>query len=148
MKKALSLLITILLIFGLTACGKKTETKEPTAEPAVEYALGLREDEHTIIWETGTVTHVYKHDGTKITGYTEYLDAIDAETAEATVAEACENGKPVDKEYKSVTAKEQYVIVEFNDEYIPLTEYSEVVSQAESAHSIALQDSATEDTAQ
>ncbi len=148
MKKALSVLLALLLMIGFTACGKKAvkekKSTSPTA-PTQEFVLGLKEDDHTIIWQTGNVTHVYTHDGTTVTGYTEYWDAIDAETAEETVAEVCESGKPVDKEYKSVTAKEQYIVIEYNAEYIPTTDYEEVVRQAENARQAALQGAPTEE---
>ena len=117
MKKFLALILALLMVLSLAACGaskedtqdaessqqeesssqtaagssseQTQEDPDPVAEDngADDYQFDVKEDDHTVVISTDSVIMVFTHDGENVTGYTGYVDCGSAAAAKAKVDE-------------------------------------------------------------
>ncbi len=135
MKKVLVLLVTVLLALPFSGCSASNDGNgsSDTSASDENYVFDLKEDDRTVIWKLSNQTYVATHDGKTVTDFTVYMDAYDAQTAKEIVADAVTDGKPSDKEYRSVRQKGKYIVCEYNPEYFPYRDYDSVIAAKKNA---------------
>lgn len=157
MKKFLALLLAVMMVLSLVACGAPKEDEqdaedqqqedvihqdeekndaedtEPVADGEDDYVFDIKEDDHTVVITTDDVIMVFTHDGENVTGYTGYVDCGSAANAKTRVAEVKAAGETYfDEEgIKSVTAKGKYAVVEYTEKAFEVTTYEELHNLAE-----------------
>lgn len=158
MKKFLALLLAVMMVLSLVACGASkddgtqdaedqqqedtipqneekndAEDTQPAADSEDDYTFDVKEDDHTVVITTDSIIMVFNHDGENVTGYTGYVDCGSAADAKARVAEVKAAGETYfDEEgIKSVTAKGKYAVVEYTEKAFEVTTYEELHNLAE-----------------
>lgn len=158
MKKFLALLLAVMMVLSLVACGAQkdedaqdaedqqqeevipqdeekndAEDTEPVTDDEDDYVFDIKEDDHTVVITTDDVIMVFTHDGENVTGYTGYVDCGSAANAKTRVAEVKAAGETYfDEEgIKSVTAKGKYAVVEYTEKAFEVTTYEELHNLAE-----------------
>lgn len=155
MKKFLALLLAVMMVLSLVACGtpkedtqtaedrqqeetatqntedttsQQQEDTEPAADSEDDYTFDIKEDDHTVVITTDSVIMVFTHDGTNITGYTGYVDCGSAADAKERVAQVKAAGETYfDTEgIKSITAKGKYAVIEYTEKAFAVTTYEEL----------------------
>ena len=154
MKKLIIFLLSAIMVLSLTACGNSendsivpgdlasgenegTSAQGGAAKADDNYTFDIKEDDHTVVITVANTIQVYTHDGVKVTGYTTYVDAGDAETA-AVVAKSINVNDSYYKGMgmKSVKTKGKYVVQDYSEEGFPCKTYEELHNLAEQAKQI------------
>lgn len=141
MKKLIAIVLAVLVMFTLVACGgQKDENGENTDPPQQtadnggdDYTFDVKEDDHTVIIYISNTYQVFTHDGVNVTGYTIYTDCGDAETARMLAASVID---PADEYYagsgvKSVTCKGKYLVQNYDEKGFLCKTYEELHTLAE-----------------
>ena len=113
--------------------GKPYSSDIAIANDDGNFVVEPKNDEQTISWTLGNITHVVTHNGKEILSYTIYMDYFDEKTAEEAYLQTVEAGPEMGDYICLLARKGTFVIVGYEGWGIPFKTVAEAKAAAEEA---------------
>lgn len=97
------------------------------------FVVEPKNDEQTITWTVGNITHVVTHDGKEILSYTTYMDYFDEKAAEEAYLQTVEAGPEMGDYICLLARKGTFVIIGYEGWGIPFKTPAEAQAAADAA---------------
>lgn len=103
------------------------------------FVIEPKNDEYTITWTMGNITHVVVHDGEEILSYTTYTDYFDEDVAEEEYKREVANGPELGDYVCLLSRKGTYIIIGYETWGIPFKTPAEAQAAADEAAKLTAQ---------
>ena len=151
MKKLISILLVLMMLLTVVSCGKNSEDGEgglfggksgsseeaDGGEDEVDFEIGFTEEKNKLVWSFSEgLYYEIRHDGKNVTGQAMYISYGNHDAAKAavdTIKAMMVLGTAEDSEVKSISAKGEYVVYEYNESGYEYQTYEEAKEAFDSA---------------